>query len=397
MTPLLKLQMKQSETRKALSTHMGIAEETRADDWGAKLSAYTGQLGALDDQVIAQRLLEADPEERQTTDDPASREWNKLLADSNVGNIFAASVEHRATSGREAELQTHLGLNSNQIPFDMLRPAEHRAVTTSPTNVGVTQQPIVQPVFAMGDAAYMGVSMPTVAVGDATFPVLTSRPIVGGPHDDASETTVAETTGAFDAEALSPNRLQASFLYKRVDVARFSMMGEALRMALNSGLSEKLDAQMMAQIVTDVTRTASTAVATFQTYQSQILYGQVDGRFATMESELKFLIGTETLVDMATLYKSAQSPENFPSFLRRMSGGVRVSPHVAAAVSNKQDILIRKGARMDAVAPIWNGITLIPDEVTQAGKGQIIITAVMLANFKVIRTGGFDRIQVQHS
>ena len=97
--------------------------------------------------------------------------------------------------------------------------------------------------FADGDAAFLGVDQVTVPNGDAVFPVLTNRPTVGGPHSDSTE--VEETTGAFTAELVKPARLQAAFTYRRVDVARFSAMGESLRQALNEALSESLDVQIV--------------------------------------------------------------------------------------------------------------------------------------------------------
>ena len=46
-------------------------------------------------------------------------------------------------------------------------------------------------------------------------------------------------------------------------------------------------------------------------------------------------------------------------------------------------------------APIWDGITLIPDEVTAAKKGQIVVTAVMLHAVKMLRADGFYKQQIQ--
>ena len=38
------------------------------------------------------------------------------------------------------------------------------------------------------------------------------------------------------------------------------------------------------------------------------------------------------------------------------------------------------------VAPIWEGVTLIPDEITKAANGQIVITAVMLYAIQILRS-----------
>ena len=49
------------------------------------------------------------------------------------------------------------------------------------------------------------------------------------------------------------------------------------------------------------------------------------------------------------------------------------------------------------VAPIWENVALIPDEITLIKKGQIQITAIMLHAIKVLRASGFHKQQVQTS
>ena len=191
--------------------------------------------------------------------------------------MFSRTVEHRATEGAERELQDSLALAANQVPIDLLRaPVEHRAITPAPTNVGASEQAVLMPVFASGDAAFLAVDQVTVPNGDAVFPVLTNRPTVGGPHADSAE--VAETTGAFSAELVKPERLQCAFSYRRVDVARFSAMGESLRQALNEALSESLDMQIVAGADgllggTNLADHAQAAVDTFASYVSKFGFG----------------------------------------------------------------------------------------------------------------------------
>ena len=42
-------------------------------------------------------------------------------------------------------------------------------------------------------------------------------------------------------------------------------------------------------------------------------------------------------------------------------------------------------------------MTLIPDEITKAGNGQIVITAVLLYAVKVLRAGGFYKQETRHA
>ena len=94
---------------------------------------------------------------------------------SDMGRIFSAVFEHRQVDGREREMQTEHGLASNQVSLAMLRGEEHRAITPAPGDVGQTQAEIIPYVFPQSVAAFLGVDMPTVGVGEAVFPVLTKK------------------------------------------------------------------------------------------------------------------------------------------------------------------------------------------------------------------------------
>ena len=342
---------------------------------------------------------EDDARTEPTPIDAEDRERLQLVSRASVGAIFARAVEHRSTEGAESELQAALHLAPNQVPIDLLRArVEERAITPAPANVGTTQQAVLAPIFAHGDAAFLNVDQVTVPTGDVVFPVLTTRPTVGGPHSDSTEVT--ETTGAFSAELVKPERLQAAFTYKRVDVARFSVMDEALRQALNEALGESLDVQIVSGADgllggTNLDAHAQAAVDTFATYVSKFGFARVDGRYAPTAKSVKVLMGSGGYAHAGSVYRGDQSQESAIDRLMTIGGGVRVSPHIAAVAATKQQTIVRLGARRDAVAGIWQGVTIIPDEVTRAKQGEIVITAVMLAAVKILRAGGFYKAEVK--
>ena len=278
-------------------------------------------------------------------------EFGGLVTRSSLSELMSAVVDGREIDGATRELQTERGIAANQVPLDLI---ETRAVTPGPANVGASEAAVVQPVFATGDAAFLSIAQPRVPAGDAVYPVLTSRPAVGGPHTDS--TSVAETTGAFTAEVLKPGRLQASFFYLRTDGARFGGMDAALRGALSSALSEAMDKEVIDQLVTDVARTDAAAQSTFASYRANLVYGRLDGRFASVEGDVRLLMGSGTASHAASKYRSNSADDSALDSLRRISGGVRVSAHVAAVAANKQDVLVRRGSRADAVAPVWEGV-----------------------------------------
>lgn len=360
-------------------------------------------------ETLTKRLIEIEPEIRaaltaegveERTDPGEDAELRALVSRADLGAIFESVLEHRATSGAEAEIQQHFQLAGNQIPLAMLRDEpETRAATAAPADTGRNQQPIIPGVFPQSAASFLGVDMPTVGVGDSVFPVLTTNAAVRTPAKGAA---AAETDGSFSAEVLSPSRLQASFFYSREDRARFAGMAEALRQNLTDALSDALDKQVISGpngllTGTNLANHTVSALTSFATYMTNFAYGRVDGVFAPMASDLRIVVGAGTYGHMGGVYRNNSVDRTVLDRLMEVTGGIRVSAHVPAVNSNKQNAVIRRGLRRDMVAPIWEGVTLIPDEVTKAASGEIVITAVMLHAVKILRAAGFYKQQSQHA
>ena len=285
--------------------------------------------------------------------------------------IYAAVLEHRAIDGRERELQKHFGLGINQFPVELL---ETRAVTPAPTDVGGNQATIVPGIFPRSVAAFLGVNMPTVAVGEAVYPVLTTNATA---HVPAENDAAAETTGAFSADVLSPSRIQAAFFYSREDRARFSGMDSALRENLSAALSDKLDQQVIngpngflgsGSVLADVNN--PTTEAAFADYRNLVYSNSVlDGLYAYQAADVRLCLGRHTYNHAAKEYRANNADDSAIDSLIRISGGVRISRHIPDPATNDQALIISKApALMNAVAPIWQGVTLIPDEVTKASQ-----------------------------
>ena len=60
----------------------------------------------------------------------------------------------------------------------------------------------------------------------------------------------------------------------------------------------------------------------------------------------------------AGLYRGNNADDSAVDSLRRISGGLRVSAHVAAVAGNKQDAIVRRGAREDAAVGLWQGVDI---------------------------------------
>ena len=386
--------LEMSEKREKLNALLAVDELT--EDQRDDLGKLTSRLQELEVEARAAILAEGETTVTKTTvADGESDELRSLIGRANVGNIFEAALEHRATDGVEAELQTHYRLPANAIPLALL---ETRAVTSAPGQVAQNQSAIIPGVFPMSCAAFLGIDTPTVPTGDAVFSVLGTNADVGKPAENATQ---AETTGSFSADVLSPSRLQASFFYSRESRARFAGMDEALRMNLSDALADGLDKQILTGTEglftgTNLANHNASAVTSYANYRSELGYARVDGKFAGSVGDLRIVMGSATYGHAAGVFRSTNAGDRAAlEDLMAVTGGVKVSAHVPAVASNKQNSVIRLGSRRDAVAAIWEGISLIPDSVTLADKGQIKITAVMLHAIKILREAGFHKQQVQ--
>ena len=405
MSPLQKLQVRQSEIREKINELLG--NDKRSETEQAELETLTTEGQKIEPEIRAALIAQPDPDEAETveTGDAETRELRQLTEKANLGDILSATFEKRQTEGAPAELQKHYGLGSHQVPLEMLRVSrgvEERAAATVPASIGdASQGEVITPIFASGDGAFMGIERPTVAVGDAAYPVLSTLPSVKGPFTDSSEAT--QTDATFVANSLAPERLQASFSYRRTDAARFAGLDASLRLALSSGLEEALDDQAISGTDglltgTNLPNANVSAVSTFALYLSGLLYGRVDGRYARTPGDVRMIVGQGTFAHASAAYKGNNSDESGVERLQEKSGGLMVSAHVPDVSGNKQNALIRLGMeRGGAVQPMWQGVSLVVDEFSRAAFGEIVVHAILLANFAITRKAQWHKQQTQHA
>ena len=402
MTPIMELEIRAGEIRKRLSAIGGMADLT--DEIRSEMETLRREYQDNETRQAALKIggiESAPPIETRTSE---GRDFRRLVDRANVGEIFDNVINHRAVEGATAELQKHFNLDGNQVPLALLirnwpgqDELETRAVTPAPTNVGQNMASIIPYVFPMACATFLDVDMPTVGVGEAVYPVLTSTLAVHTPAENAAAT---ETTGSFTAEVLSPGRIQASYHYSREDRARFAGMDAALRENLSMGLSDGLDDQILSGTNGLFTGTVLanhnvTTATTYDLYLSQLCYDRIDGRYASVSGDVKMVMGSDVYGDAGKTYRNDSVDRTVLDRLMDITGGVKVSAHVPAIASNRQNVVIKRGMAMSMVAPIWEGISIVPDEITKVAAGQVVITAIMLFANKLLRADDYYKQQIQ--
>ena len=401
MTPIMELEIRAGEIRKRLSAIGGMADLT--DEIRSEMETLRREYQDNETRQAALKIggiESAPPIETRTSE---GRDFRRLVDRANVGEIFDNVINHRAVEGATAELQKHFNLDTNQVPLALLvrswptEELETRAVTPAPGDVSQNMASIIPYVFPDACATFLDVNMPTVGVGEAVYPVLSSTLTVNTPAENA---TSAETTGSFTAEVLSPSRLQASFFYSHEDRARFAGMDSALRENLSMGLSDGFDKVILAGTNGLFTGTVLanhnvTAETSYDLYLSQLVYDRIDGRYASGSGDVKMVMGSSVYAKAGATYRNASVDRTVLDRMMDITGGVKVSAHVPAAASNRQNVVIKRGSAMSMTAPVWSGVTIVPDEITKVANGQIVITAIMLYAVKLLRADDYYKQQIQ--
>ena len=96
--------------------------------------------------------------------------------------------------------------------------------------------------------------------------------------------------------------------------------------------------------------------------------GRVDGRYAAEQGDLRVVMGAPTYAHAGTQYRSNNADYSALDSLMSKTGGVRVSAHVPAVASHKQNAVVRLGMRRDMVQPVWQAVTIIVGRVRRAGR-----------------------------
>ena len=411
----IKLALRASEIRQKIN-------ELPVDD-AEKRSALLAELSTVEIEYRAALTTEAEEDNAAPSGEGLSAEERarrQLENRAELRQALHAVMNERALSGAEAELQQAVGLSGHSIPWELLAPrhveaggAEHRvdAVSGAPSDTHLMQHSIIGRVFARSATMALGVKMPAVPVGEQNFPVISAGSDASVLAKDA---TVGDAGAAtLTAHTISPTRLQVEYIFRREDQATLMGIEEALRRDLSGTLSDQLDKQVLVGGAAPAfggflsspaqgglaARADTPAIVDFSLAAAELALG-LDGKYAGELSEVCSVVGTATARKLATVFQTNDSDSAW-SYSSRFSKQTRASANVPAAAATFQEgVLARVGGEgMNAVCPVWSGVAMVRDEVSQAlrKKGQISITAIMLAGFDVLRAEGFARTKFKIS
>ncbi len=193
MTNVQKLTVRSSEIRSRLNEIIDVPDAELTDALRAESDKLTVEARDVDTKLRAAIVAEGDnPVVVAPTDDPESRERRELRSRSRLSRYVESALLGKAPTGAEDEYAAAMGC-PGMLPISMLGPtteerqSEHarrietRAVTPAPADSDVphTHAPIVPALFDQSIAPYLGIEMPTVGTGLASFPVLSTSVTAG--------------------------------------------------------------------------------------------------------------------------------------------------------------------------------------------------------------------------
>ena len=407
MTRSQTLSIELSTTRQRLNELAGL--ETLTDEQRAECDTLTGSYKDQETQYRAALVSEGDEAEQRaaghTAETAEQRERRELRGKAKLSRFIHAAIEKRGIDGAEAEYAAAADC-PGLVPLELFggtaeqRAAEwrarqsgsveHRAVTDAPAdaNIARNQAPVVPAIFDRSVAPFLGIEMPTAGIGIASYPVLSTSLTGGIVAEDAD---AAETEGAFTVTDADPRRLTGALRIRREDVAKLTDLESSLRENLSMVISDEFDKQLVTGdnvspnldgVLRQLTNPNAPAASAETFGRFAAAFGShIDGLYAAMPGDVRALVGPATMRHMVSTFGGANSDRSAYSYLSTEFGGVRASRRIADPANNIQQAIIRRtnpaGDRV-AVAPVWGGLELIRDPYTQAGKGQISVTAIML-------------------
>ncbi len=415
MSPELRAALQaQIEARQALNA---LAEDASAEE----RAALVATLQEADQKVL--EALEAEPAE-------APAELRDRIS---LGRYLNGIASQQLLDGAEGELRSELGLSDQAIPLEALLPTpEERADAVSPQTAGgdalpsgtinLTTGPMLGRVFTMTDAAFLGVAMPTVPPGERRYPVMVDGTDAAMQARGASPDAGAAKFSVVDA---NPHRLTGRYVLDLEGVAEMGgLLESTLRADLRREMGFQLDSQILlgsgaANQVSGLINQLDLELAPGETFAAndpsavpdwadfrKIATDGLDGKFSRTEGDIRLLIGGDTYTLARSVYRTDASEVDGIAALRALGTAVSRSfqipaPAVAtikpknANSTKKVQSAIANSEPGAAVAPVWQGITMIRDPYTEAGKAQVVLTAHMMFDFVMRRKDGWHRYAIR--
>ena len=351
---------------------------------------------------------------RQPEGDAEDRERAELRKKVKFTAYVAAAIEQRSADGAESEYNAALGIAGNRFPLELLAPPEQRAArveTRATTNVDTMTTPRrwLDRLFAGTAAMRLGITMESVPVGSASFPVTTAG--ASAAQRARSTDAASDAVWTIGVTEMKPKRNAVRLQFSIEDAARIPGLESALTRDLGMALTEGIDRAIFLGDATatgtdaDIGGLSTAAIAEVSVTQANKILGPgtlgaftglVDGVHANMLSDLNVVaaVGAWRLWE-DTIINATADNMTLGAFLRSAGLSWTARGEIEAA-SDDGDIaaFVGRGMGIDGagVAAVWEAGELIRDPYSGAAKGEVALTLCYLWDFALPRASNFARV-----
>ena len=417
---LAELRSQQSKERQRMaeiSTAESLTDETRAEldeiekgtaDLERQLRAATV---AVETEEAEQRA--AGEAARQPEGDAESRERNELRRKVKLSGYVSAAIEQRSADGAEAEFNAALGISGNRFPLELLAPPAQRAAVEerATTNVDTQTMPRrwLDRLFSETAAMRLGVTMESVPVGAASFPVTTAG--ASAAQRQRSTDAAADAAWTIGVTEMKPKRNAVRLLFSVEDAARVPGLESALTRDLRMALTEGIDRAIFLGDATatgtdaDIVGLNTAAITEVSVTQANKVLGpgtlaaftsMVDGIHANMLGDLNVVaaVGAWRLWE-DTIINGTADNMTLAAFLRTAGLVWKARGEIETATDDGDFAAFigrRVGVDGAGVAAVWEAGELIRDPYSGAAKGEVALTLCYLWDFGLPRPANFARV-----
>lgn len=404
MTDRQRLELAAAKARKELR-ELALEDGATAE----RIAEATAKVDNLEARAAA---LAGDPEPNGTDPEPGGedaegRELRRLAGRVEVRRYIGAAMDGGTVNGAEAEYNGALGMSAGRFPLRLLAP-ERR--TTTDAEAGVAQQGWTDRLFADTAAMRLGITMPGVAAGVASYPVTTGGASAAQRGRGEAAANAAFTIGTTE---LKPTRNAVRAVFSVEDAARLRGLEDALRRDLRMALAEGIDraiftgdsgANENAADITGLTAAANVVEKTLTQANKvkgdktlEAFVSLIDGIHASGANGLRIVaaVGANTLWE-TTVHAATVDNETVAGFLRRAGLGWMVRGGIETATTDgKFGAFVgrARGIAGAGVAPVWEAARLIRDPYSGAASGEVAVTLQTLWAFKLPRPANFARLK----
>ena len=183
------------------------------------------------------------------------------------------------------------------------------------------------------------------------------------------------------------------------DIYTLPGLADGIKRNARANVADLLESELVDALFSTSADAAPTAASTTVSYSAwrKLLADAVEGKLAGTVRDVRALVNVESLAKLETVDASTSYALSAADFAREKAGGIRASVHAPDTSSNDAEVSLILGRHAGSIVqPVWSGATVtIEDKYSDAAKGEIVFTLLVIADTVIARSAAFKRESIQ--